>query len=110
MGRGEIEDSRSHMTVSVVLREAAEHDVFVAFRWYEDRLSGLGTSFLSEVEASLAQIGEFPEACPTVHKNVRRALLRRFPYGVFYVVEPTRVVVLGVLHQAQDPERWKKLD
>ena len=110
MVRGEVENPRSHVTVNVVLSTAAERDVRVAFRWYEDRVSSLGSAFLDEVEASLARIAEFPAACPTVHQNVRRALLRRFPYGVFYLIEASRAVVLAVLHQAQDPERWTKLD
>jgi plasmid stabilization system protein ParE len=63
--------------------------------------------FLGEVARALSAIDDRPLAYAVVHKDVRRALLRRFPYAVFFVVEPGRVVVLAVLHQARDPERWR---
>jgi hypothetical protein len=42
-----------------------------------------------------------------VHRTVRRALLRRFPFGVFYRAEPSRIVVIGILHGSRDPKVWK---
>lgn len=39
---------------------------------------------------------------------VRRVLVERFPYCIFYVVEPERLVVLAVLHVARDPDLWPK--
>ena len=41
-----------------------------------------------------------------VHGEVRRAVVSRFPYAVFYRVEPKRVVVLAVLHMARDSKLW----
>ena len=43
---------------------------------------------------------------PCVHGEVRRAVVSRFPYAVFYRVDPKRVVVLAVLHMARDPKLW----
>lgn len=37
-------------------------------------------------------------------RGVRRVNLRRFPYGIFYVVRPDEIWVLGVLHGARDSE------
>lgn len=56
----------------------------------------------------LAAIGTLPASFPLVHRTVRRALLRRFPYAVFFVEQgDAEVVVLAVLHQASDPARWQ---
>jgi plasmid stabilization system protein ParE len=41
-----------------------------------------------------------------VHGEVRRAMVSRFPYAVFYRVEAKQVVVLTVLHTARDPRLW----
>jgi len=41
--------------------------------------------------------------------KLRRALVQRFPFGVFYV--PSRnghIVVVAVLHAARDPRLWGK--
>ncbi len=47
-----------------------------------------------------------PQAYREVHPRVRRALLRRFPYMVFFVTEPDRIVIIGVVHVRQSPDVW----
>lgn len=66
------------------------------------------SSFRIELESLYSSIMEYPELYPAVHKNVRRALLQRFPYSVFYVIEPEAVLIVGVVHQARDESTWKK--
>lgn len=68
----------------------------------------VASSFGIELESLYSSILEYPELYPTVHKNVRRALLQRFPYSVFYVIEPETVLIVGVVHQARDESTWKK--
>jgi len=95
------------MTPSVTIRPEAEADLAEAFAWYEERRVGLGDRFLLSVEAALSTIKRYPESFPVVHRQVRRALLRRFPYGVFYTVADTTIVVLAVFHCGRDPRRWQ---
>ena len=40
--------------------------------------------------------------------DARRAPVRRFPYSVFYKVEPERVVVISVFHGRRDPKVWQE--
>ena len=96
------------MTHAVILRRKAEDDIRTVLRWYETQNPTLGDQFLIELRRTLEQIGQFPESSPVVRKNVRRALVQRFPYLVFYVAESTRVVILAVLHNSRDPAVWPK--
>lgn len=48
------------------------------------------------------------ELALVVHKTFRRALLRRFPYSVFYVVEPAVVLIAGVVHHSRDDTTRKR--
>lgn len=96
------------MSLLVVFRPEAEDDVADAFAWYEEQSRGLGSHFLLCVEAALSQIKRHPDASPVVHRQIRRALLRRFPYGVFYLLEDTRILVLAVFHAKRSPALWKK--
>ena len=96
------------MSYSVIVRPGAQSDMADALRWYEDRSRGLGAEFLRCVEACLALIQRNPLAHPAVHGEVRRALVRRFPYGVFYLLEERTIVVLAVFHAQRDPWQWKK--
>ncbi len=88
------------------LRPEAETDLRAAHQWYEGRRAGLGDEFLVEIDRSLTRIQATPVFYSETHKNVRRALVQRFPYGIFYLIEAETVVVLAVLHQARSPELW----
>ena len=95
------------MTVEVRLRPEAEQDLVDSANWYQNQRSGLGLEFLEEAQAVLSSIAERPLSYPIVHRTARRALLHRFPFGVFYVIEGEQAVVIGILHGSRDPQAWK---
>ena len=95
------------MTVDVRLRPEAEQDLAESARWYEDQRPGLGQEFLDEALATFAAIAEKPLASAAVYGSLRRALLHRFPFGVFYLVDGDGAVVIGVIHGSRHPRRWK---
>jgi plasmid stabilization system protein ParE len=94
--------------VRLVVRGAAEADIAEAARWYEQRSPGLGSEFLRAVDVVLAEIARMPERYPLVCGNARRALLRRFPYAVFFVATADLVSVLACLHARRDPNLWQE--
>lgn len=89
------------MRLRVALRPSAGRDVADAHAYYNQH--GRGDAFLAALDQVLAQIGERPHMYPVIHADVRRALVRRFPYSVFFIVEPDRAVVLAVHHHRRDP-------
>ena len=94
------------MNARLVLRPEAVRDLREAFLWYEARRDGLGQAFLRQVRARLDQIRENPRAWATVLRSVRRAVLKRFPYGIYYEEQGERVVVLAVYHFKRSPDGW----
>lgn len=78
-----------------------------AFEWYEDRKTGLGYEFLKETRAVLKQVEENPLRHAQIYRHARRALIRRFPYKVFYTFESQKIEVIGVLHAKRDPQIWQ---
>ena len=95
------------MILGIRLRPEAEQDLADAAAWYETQVSGLGHRFLDEMLATFASVSETPMIYPVVHRSTRRALMHRFPFGVYYRVEQTEVVVLAVMHGSRNPHRWK---
>ena len=95
------------MTARVALTPEAEADIEEVHAWYAARGAGLAEEFRGALDQSLEGIASFPEARPLIHKSVRRALLRRFPYCIFYVVQPGRVVVHACFHARRDPSVWQ---
>ncbi|MEZ4241309.1 MAG: type II toxin-antitoxin system RelE/ParE family toxin [Myxococcota bacterium] len=95
-------------SLPVVLRAAAERDIRRAHAHYEGRREGLGADFLRQVDAALETVAGNPELCQVVEqkRQIRRALTRRFPYALYYLTEPERVVVLAVLPASMNPTRW----
>ena len=94
------------MALPVVHRRKVGRDLAGAYGWYEDQRAGLGEEFLAAVDATFDAIEQVPEMFRRVHGEVRRANVSRFPYAVFYRVDPKSVVVLTVLHTARDPKLW----
>ena len=96
------------MTRALIVRARAERDIQAAFDWYETQRVGLGEEFLDHVRRTLEILRRRPEAFPVLYKNVRRAVISKFPYSVFYVAEHTRTAVLAVLHTSRDPRIWPR--
>jgi len=87
----------------LLIRPEAESDLAAAYSWYEGKDAGLGEEFLRTVEASLLGVQKNPQTHQKIYKEVRRALTKRFPYGIFYLIDNDTVSVLGVLHARRDP-------
>ena len=92
---------------ALTLRPAAAAEVEDAYSWYEEKHPGLGEEFLLALRAVLEDIRENPQRYPVLHRDIRRALLRRFPYGVHYRLLPGRIVVVACFHSHRDPRRWR---
>lgn len=91
----------------LVAEPEADLDVESAYEWYENERSGLGLEFLHELRAMYDRIVAGPLKYQAVGSGVRRALLRRFPYGVYFGIEGATIVVVAVLHAARDPREWQ---
>ena len=89
------------------VRPEAEVDIAQAFAWYESELSGLGAQFLDSVDDAFERIFSNPQHYADMVGGIRRKLLNKFPYGVFFVFEDGEIRVLAVLQQAQSPSVWK---
>jgi len=88
---------------ALVIRADARGDIHHAGRWYEQQMGGLGARFMTELDRVLQRIRETPLQFPEVDEGVRRALLRRFPYGVYFLLDSASVVILAVLHLHRRP-------
>ena len=79
-----------------------------AVLWYEDQEPGLGSQFLSAVRETIARIPENPKRFPIVYRDLRQALVPRFPYLVFFVSKKDRLEIFAIFHTSRAPERWKE--
>jgi plasmid stabilization system protein ParE len=81
----------------------ARRELDDAISWYEERREGLGQEFSSAIERELERIDSFPEQFVRVRGEIRRAVLRRFPYSIYFLTEDYRNLVLAIFHVKRDP-------
>jgi len=91
----------------VVFRPQAADELLDAARWYEANREGLGADFLEAVDVAVQRIQDAPLTFPVVHETIRRVILKRFPYGIYFRVQKPEIVVLAVMHSRRDPRRWQ---
>jgi len=91
----------------LLVRRPAKVDIRAAARRYELQQPGLGREFVAEVDAALNRVAENPLQYQVLHREARRAIVHRFPYGVFYRIEASNIVVFCVSHLHRDPAWWK---
>jgi hypothetical protein len=84
-----------------------ESDTIAGYRWYEDKASGLGEDFLRIFYAQVQEIIRNPLLFPLINQDIRRCLLRRFPYAIYFKTENWRIIILGLFHCARNPESIK---
>jgi len=95
------------MVAELIIAPEAQQDVEKAYIWYEDRRFGLGEEFLGSVDGCLQAICRMPKQHAKVHEKYRRALLRRFPYAIFYEYAGEKVFVYSIFHTSQNPNKWR---
>jgi plasmid stabilization system protein ParE len=97
------------------VHEAARAEAVVGAAYYETRCAGLGEAFTQLVEEAFRQVARHPQRFARLETTplegeIRRFLLRRFPYVVIYEVRPDLIEVLAIAHASQAPDYWLTRD
>ena len=93
-------------TYQVILRPSAEEDIAEGMAWYAQRAPGLDDEFFEAVSSTMDRLSTSPKMYSEVRGEVRRAVLTRFPYLLFFIVEGSVVTVLACIHERRDPTEW----
>jgi toxin ParE1/3/4 len=90
----------------ISFHEDARAEIAEASHYYEDRVPDLGQALIDDVEKSVSEILANPNACERVSNNLRRKVIKRFPYSLIYAVETDRIRIMAVAHHKRRPEYW----
>ena len=85
----------------------ADAELAEARQWYAHQREDLDVEFMQCIDDALSRILLNSRQYPVVYKTLRRAVVRRFPFAVFYEVTADEIQVLAVFHSRRDPEKWK---
>ncbi|MEA5599632.1 type II toxin-antitoxin system RelE/ParE family toxin [Nostoc sp. UHCC 0252] len=95
------------MNYVLVFRPEVREELNDAHSWYESQKPGLGDEFLDCVDETVNRISQMPESYVIVYGDMRRAVVRRFPYAVYYRIVSSRVIVTAIFHGRRDPKSWQ---
>ena len=91
----------------LIIQPQATQETDEAARWYEDQFPGLGIEFILELDAALHRVKSNPDIYQPVYEDMRRVLVRRFPYAAYFITEADTLHVVAILHQSRTPDVWQ---
>jgi plasmid stabilization system protein ParE len=92
---------------AIVFLPPAQEEMTAASQYYQAQSMGLGMEFLAEAERTIAAIASHPKAAPKVKQDIRRRLLKRFPFGILYAATVDTIVIIAVMHLRRRPGYWQ---
>lgn len=94
--------------MKVEFLQEAEEEMINASIFYEDHTSGLGERFINDIERSAQLLNEQPLIGERIDKDLRRILLRHFPFSLIYSAEKGLILIIAVAHQRRRPSYWRE--
>ena len=95
------------MNQGISVHPSVEKELSDAVAFYNAENPDLAEDLLDEIERTIGQIRQYPEAAPLVNRLVRRRLMSRFPYSIVYTVTPEVIRILAIAHQKRRPFYWR---
>ena len=95
------------MSKRVGFHELAEIELNDGSIFFESKREGLGLRFLAAMEAAVTHIQKHPQASPVIINDVRRKVLRGFPYSIVFSIKPDRIRILAIANQKRRPFYWR---
>ncbi|PIU16728.1 MAG: recombinase [Gallionellales bacterium CG08_land_8_20_14_0_20_59_87] len=95
------------MSLPVTFHRAASVELIEASLWYETKRVGLALDFMAEIDRCVSLASNHPLQFAVVREDIRRVVVNRFPYCVYFRAEHHRIVVLAVFHGSRDPVIWQ---
>ncbi len=96
------------MFMLVRFHPKADIELHKALKWYSQLKLGLDTGFMRCIDEAISRIRRNPKMFPVAFKNARRAMLKRFPYIIYYEIGEKEIMILAVFHAKRDPKHWQR--
>ncbi len=91
-----------------IFHPEAYDEMFESARFFEEKSAGLGSDLIDAIQNSLSRINKFPESGTVEQGNIRKCLVRGFPFTVLYEIHQDQIFIAAVMHQHRRPGYWKK--
>lgn len=93
--------------LKLIINPFAEMDTQLAQEWYNLQKDKLGDEFLEELEITISNIASNPFQYAKVQLDIHKAVMRRFPFNVYYTIQNELIIVFAIFHNSRNPLVWK---
>ncbi len=93
--------------MDIKFRKEAADEFASAVKYYNKERPGLGYEFALEIRSTLKRIKIFQEAWPFITPNIRKCIVKRFPFAILYYIENKYVLIIAVMHLKRKPGYWQ---
>ena len=93
---------------NIIIKEEAKNEIFEAFDWYESKQIGLGKRFVNIIDKKFYEIKLSPKKYPIVFENMRKTVIKNFPFIIVFEIENSDIIVYAVFHTKQNPDNLKR--
>ncbi len=94
------------MKYDVFIAEDARRDIRMVHSWYSEQSVKVAISFLKALNSIIKRIGRTPYQTQIRYGSIRIVFLKRFPFGIHFMVTENVIIILAVFHTSQDPKDW----
>ncbi|HET6974964.1 MAG TPA: type II toxin-antitoxin system RelE/ParE family toxin [Pyrinomonadaceae bacterium] len=82
----------------------ADAELVSARLWYGQQRNGLDVDLMQRVDETLQRISNAPYRFPYSYRRLRRALVRQFPFAIYYEATKDEILVIAIFHQRRNPQ------
>jgi plasmid stabilization system protein ParE len=97
------------MNYKSIMLPDAKNDLRESTKWYGLADQNLGKQFIEQVRVRIRQLKRNPYVCQIRYKEVRGAMVKHFPYIIFYIINENKkaLEIFAISHTSRNPEIWK---
>jgi plasmid stabilization system protein ParE len=95
---------------SIEISDDAEGDFDNSYEYYFEDSPIVADAFFQRINDSFESIKKTPFSFPEVYKSIRKFIVKKFPFVIYFQVEEYTVKVIAIFHTSRNPEVWKERD
>ncbi len=93
---------------SIELSDEAEVDFEKSYEFYYEDSPKVADTFFKRINLGFKSINQNPESFPIVHKDVRKYVVKKFPFVIYYRIVDAKIQVIAIFHTSRNPEIWNE--
>lgn len=91
---------------SIELSEEAEIDFDKSYKYYYEDSPKVADTFFNIINLGFENILKNPNSFPIAHKDMRKYVLQKFPFVIYYRKVDLTIQVIAIFHNSRNPQIW----